>query len=178
MFNKRRCNFENNKKNRKKIILFLVNKVLKGTNPKYFNLKRKLLNRYGYNIGKGTKIVGPIECYGKLTIGKNCWIGKNLIINGNGTVIIGDNCDIAPEVTFLTGGHKIGNSKRRAGEGEIYKIRVNNGVWIGARSTILGNIVIKNSSVIGAGALVNKNIEGNILVGGVPAKKIKNLNIK
>lgn len=63
------------------------------------------MNGIGYRIGKGSKVVGPIECLGQFECGENCWIGKNLKINGNGTVKIGNNCDIAPEVTFQTGGH-------------------------------------------------------------------------
>ena len=66
--------------------LFLVNKRYCGA--KDFEKKRKLLNAIGYEIGEGTKIVGPIECYGKLKIGENCWIGKNFKVNGNGAVEI------------------------------------------------------------------------------------------
>ena len=75
-------------------------------------------------------------------------------MHGNGTVVIGNNCDIAPDVTFLTGGHQIGNAERRAGAGETYQITVGSGVWIGARATILLNTVIG---------------------GGVPARVIKEL---
>ena len=67
------------------------------------------MRKLGHEIGEGTKIVGPIYCTGKIIIGKDCWIGKNLIINGNGSVRIGDNCDVAPEVSFQTGGHEIGS---------------------------------------------------------------------
>ena len=161
---------------KRKLNIYLVNKVYAGTKEKHFKKKRKLLNSIGFQIGEGTKIVGPIFCTGKLIVGKNCWIGKNCIVNGNGTVIIGDNCDIAPEVTFLTGGHKIGDTNRRAGEGEIYTITVGNGVWIGARSTILGNVKIGDSSVVAASACVNKEVLKNTLVGGVPAKIIRELN--
>lgn len=95
---------------RRKFILFRVNKWLNGTKDKYFEKKRKLLNRLDdFEKGKGTKIVGPVMSNGKLKIGRNCWIGKNLIVNGNGMVSIGDNCDIGPEVTFQTGGHQIGD---------------------------------------------------------------------
>lgn len=155
-------------------VLFLVNKVYAGA--KHFKRKRKLLISIGYEIGEGTKIVGPIECHAKIKIGKNCWIGKNLIVNGNGELEIGDNCDIAPEVTFLTGGHKIGDAERRAGEGVSYKIKIGNGVWIGGRSTVLNNTEVGNSCMIAACSCVNKNVEDNSLVGGVPARLIRKLN--
>ena len=154
--------------------MLCVNKVFVGT--KHFEKKRKLLMSIGYKIGENTKIVGQIECYGKLSIGSNCWIGKNLKVNGNGTVIIGDNCDIAPEVTFQTGGHEIGSSERRAGEGVIFSQRVGKGTWIGGRVTIMNNTTIGNSCVIAGCSCIIRDVEDNSLVGGVPAKLIRMLD--
>ena len=160
---------------RRAVFLWLVNYVFAGTSPKYFEIKRRLLNSIGFSIETGTKIVGPIECTGTLSIGRNCWIGKNLVVNGNGSVYIGDNCDIAPEVTFQTGGHEIGDIRRRAGKGIVSTQWVGNGVWIGGRSTIIGSIKIGESSVVAACACVVKDVEPNTVVGGVPAKVIRRL---
>ena len=109
-----------------RIVIYLVNHTLAGT--RFFSEKRNLLRSIGYEIGENTKIVGPIHNTGTLRIGANCWIGCNLTVHGNGTVTIGDNCDIAPDVTFLTGGHQMGNHSRRAGKGESYHIAVGSGV--------------------------------------------------
>ncbi len=158
-----------------KWVYYCVNKRFVGTRQKNFEKKRRLLNAIGHEIGEGTKVVGPVECTGKLVVGRNCWIGKNLKVNGNGTVTIGDNCDLAPEVTFQTGGHELGSHERRAGEGFNKDITVGNGCWIGVRSTILGGVSIGDGSVIAACACVNKSIEADTLVGGVPAKIIKDL---
>lgn len=160
---------------KKRFAWFCVNHVFKGTNPAFFTLKSKVLNLAGYSIGKGTKIVGPIECTGSFSIGDNCWIGKNMRINGNGNVKIGNNCDIAPEVTFQTGGHLIGSSDRRAGKGQVFDQVVEDGVWIGGRATILNNTTIGESSVIAACACVSHDVEPNVLVGGVPARIIRRL---
>lgn len=159
---------------KKRWVLYLVNKVYKGT--AHFKRKRKLLQSIGWKIGAGTKIVAPIEVCGTIVIGGNCWIGKNLRVNGNGTVTIGDNCDIAPEVTFQTGGHKIGSADRRAGEGCIFNQRVGDGSWIGGRSTILNNTTIGKSCVVAGCSCVVKDVEDNCLVGGVPAKVIRKLD--
>ncbi len=153
--------------------MFCVNKCFAGT--KYFKIKRRLLIALGYEIGQNTKVVGPLITTGSLVIGDNCWIGKNFLVNGNGWVRIGNNCDIAPEVTFLTGGHKIGTAERRAGEGEHYSISVGDGCWIGGRTTILGNTTVGKGCVVAACACVAKDIPENTLVGGVPAKVIRNL---
>lgn len=95
------------------LVEYMVNHFLTGT--KFFALKRKLLCSIGYEIGENTKIVGPIMNTGHISVGRNCWVGRNLTVHGNGSVIIGDNCDIAPDVMFLTGEHRIGDAARRAG---------------------------------------------------------------
>ena len=161
---------------RRKLVLFLVNGPLAGTHPHTFEVKRRLLNTIGYQIGPGTKIVGPLECTATLTIGRDCWVGKNLKINGNGRVRIGDRCDIAPEVTFQTGSHHIGSPERRAGEGISFTQEVGSGVWIGAGALILGNTVVSDGSVVAARACVVEDVSPNTLVGGVPARLIRSLD--
>ena len=161
---------------RRKWAYFLVNKVYVGT--RNFEKKRKALIKIGHEIGEGTRIVGPIECTGTMKIGKACWIGKNLKVNGNGTVTIGDNCDLGPEITFQTGGHEIGDITRRAGDGKIFHQTVGNGVWIGGRSTICNNSRIGDGVVVAGCACVVKDVPANTLVGGVPARVIKNLPVE
>jgi len=158
---------------KRRITFFLINNMLKGTSNKLFEIKRSLLNWSGIRIGENTKIVGPIYITGNLDIGKNVWVGRNLVIHGNGYVYIEDNCDIAPDVMFVTGGHEIGDSPRRAGKGFNKDIKINRGSWIGARAIILGGVTIGDACVIGAGSMVNKNIEKNTVVGGIPAKTIR-----
>ncbi|MBO4317414.1 MAG: acyltransferase [Mailhella sp.] len=118
------------------------------------------------------RIVGPIYCSGSLVIGDNCWIGKNFTVNGNGSVKIGDDCDIGPEVTFETGGHAIGNSIRRAGEGQSFVQSVGRGTWIGGRATFVNDASVGESSVIAACACVTGSLPANCLAGGVPARGI------
>lgn len=66
---------------------YLINKRYVGV--KKFEKKRNLLNKLGHSVGEGTKIVGPLDVTGKLIIRKDCWIGKNFSVYGNGTVTIG-----------------------------------------------------------------------------------------
>jgi len=159
----------------KKICLFLINTFLSTTN--FFPLKRHLLRISGFDIGKGTKVVGPVHIgtCAKLSIGSNCWVGSGITVYGNGIVIVGDNCDLAPDVGFVTGSHTKGTADRRAGEGVSYKIEIGNGCWIGARVTIMGDVLILNSSIIGSCSLVHKNIPSNVIAAGVPAKIINNI---
>ena len=157
-----------------KFCMFCVNKIFKGA--KFFAIKRMLLNAAGYKVGKNSKIVSPIIINGSLRIGENCWIGKNFIINGNAMVMIGDNCDIAPEVICNTGGHEIGSNFRRAGMGECKDIIIGKGCWICARSTILRGVKIGDGCVVAACACVVRDVPDNVLIGGVPAKIIRELD--
>ena len=112
---------------------------------------------------------------GRLYVGSNCWIGKNFRINGNGDVTIGNNVDIGPEVTFQTGGHEIGDKNRRAGAGLNFNQSVGNGTWIGGRATVLNNTAIGAGCVVAGCACVTKDVPDNVVVGGVPAKFIREL---
>ena len=126
------------------------------------------------NIGNTTRVVGPLILGNavKITIGDGTWLGQDFCVYGSGECIIGDNCDIGPNVVVLSGSHEIGNKEKRAGKGFHYKINIGNGVWIGGRVTLYGNIKIDDSSIVAAGAVVQQNVHKNTIVGGVPAKVI------
>lgn len=138
-----------------------------------FTIKRILYRLAGADIGANVSINGHCWFYGrgKIIIEANTWIGvgckfysvKDKIIE------IGKNCDIAPEVIFIPGTHKMGSFERRAGKGYGLDIKIGNGSWIGARTTILGGVTIGSGVVIAAGSVVNSDIPDNCLAAGVPA---------
>ncbi|MDB8545640.1 transferase [Turicibacter sanguinis] len=161
---------------KRKVSFFIINHFLVSTNKRVFGVKRYLLNWSGVKIGENSKIVGPIYISGNLNIGNNVWIGANFCVRGNGVVTIEDNCDIAPDVSFVTGSHEIGPKERRAGIGFNKDIKVGSGTWIGAYSKILGGVNIERGCVIAAGSVVNKNVSENLLVGGVPTRIIRELS--
>lgn len=159
---------------KKKVILFIINHFLCGTHA--FAIKRRLLNHAGnINIGINSKIVGPIYIYGSLCVGDDTWVGHDFRVEGNGNVIIGNRCDVAPLVTCFTGGHLIGDHERRAGEGITKEIEIGDGCWVGGQSVLLQGVKICDGVVIAAGSVVTKNIDEDFLVGGVPAKIIRNM---
>lgn len=111
--------------------------------------------------------------------GKNIKIGKNVFINSackfqdQGGIEIGDGTLIGHSVVMATLNHNM-NVKDRANI--IPKpIKIGKNVWVGASATICQGVVIGDGAVIAAGAVVNKNIDKNTVVGGVPAKFIKNI---
>ncbi len=160
---------------KRKIILLLINVFFSGT--RFFEIKRYLLKKAGFIIGKNSKIVGPFVTsnVSKISIGENTWIGSNFTVSGNGTFIVGDFCDIGPDVSILTGTHKIGPHNHRAGEGIDLIVNIGDGCWIGAKSTLLGNIKVNDGAIIAAGSMVIRDVRSDTLVGGIPAKEIKDL---
>jgi maltose O-acetyltransferase len=158
------------------VIRNFINTFLKG--PRFFKLKRIFFNLIGITVGVNAKIVAPlhINSEAKLEIGEECWIGRDFTIDGNGEVYIGNNCDLAPEVIISTGSHTIGNKDRRAGDGINHTTKIGDSTWIGTRCTIIEGSSVGNSCVLGSCTLVNKDIEENMLVGGVPARLIRHLD--
>lgn len=100
---------------RRRICWLFVNHLL--PQGACFEARRKLLNWAGYPVGSGTRIAGAMHVTTELSIGSDCWIGRNFTCHGNGSVTIGDRCDIAPDVTVATGSHELGGADRRAGQG-------------------------------------------------------------
>lgn len=127
----------------------------------------------GADVGEGVSVNGHTWFYGrgKIRIADGTWLGvgcKFYSVAGH-TIEIGRNCDIAPEVIFVPGTHKIGTSKRRAGEGYALDIKVGDGCWIGTRVTILGGVDIGSGVMIAAGSVVRSDLPDNCLAAGVPA---------
>ena len=105
------------------------------------------------------------------SIGENSWI----YANKNGGVYIGDEVNCAANLYMIDSDHgtKLGvqmNKQPLSSE----KIIIGNDVWIGANVTILKGVKLGNGCVVGACACVTKSFNDNSIVGGVPAKLIKN----
>ena len=110
--------------------------------------------------------------------GKNIFVGKNFLANYNVTILdvnevhIGNDVMIGPNTLITTVGHPISPKGRRKHLGLTDQVHIGDDVWIGGNVTILPGVTIGNNVVIGAGAVVNKDIPDNSLAVGVPAKVI------
>lgn len=156
------------------LVLRAVN-TLAGTH--FFAVKRLWLSKIGVDLGAGTRLVGPLWLGpgASLRTGRDCWLGRDLRVHGNATVTIGSNCDLAPEVAFVTGSHALGGPDRRAGAGTSSAIDIGDGVWVGFDAAILGGARIGDGCVIGARALVTHDCLENGLYVGQPAHRERDL---
>ena len=125
-------------------------------------------------IGTNTKILRGAEWIGPIKVGSDCYFNRDSYVRSN--VTIGDRVNVGPFVRFATDTHAIGPSKRRAGVNSWPPITVGSGVWIGGNAIILGGVTIGDGAIVAAGSLVNKDVPPNTIVGGVPAKKLRDLD--
>lgn len=137
------------------------------------------------HVGKNLVINGKISVlYGNhLTFGDDDFINDNVRFQDSNLITLGDRVIVAPDVKFYCGEHAI-DAQQRWGSYENGKkylisftepISVGNDVWIGGNATIIGGVHIGNNVIVAAGAVVNRDVPDNTIVGGVPAKKIKSL---
>lgn len=156
---------------------YIANFVLGFLPPtRFFGLKAFVWQMAGVRVGDGARLVSSVKIWtsGPVTIGEGTFVGHEVMIaGGNAPVVIGKNCDIAPRVLIVTGSHKPGDRSRAAGEGISQPISIGDGVWIGASTTILGNVEVGSGTMIGAGSLVNKSIPTQTVALGIPCKVVR-----
>lgn len=131
----------------------------------------------GIEIGKGSTIhMGArFHTIGQIKIGFDSIIGEGVALDGRNTITIGNHVDIASEVMIYTAQHDVDSQDFQAVGGPVV---IEDYVFIGPRAIILPDITIKKGAVIAAGAVVTKNVSENAIVGGVPAKTIRQRMVK
>ncbi|MCF2659702.1 CatB-related O-acetyltransferase [Parabacteroides distasonis] len=110
---------------------------------------------------------------GGVSIGFGSGLGVNCLVHG--PLIIGEKVMMGPDVVILTHTHNIDRTDIPMGDqgSRVAKVIIGNDVWIGMRSIIMPGVRIGNGAVIGAGAVVTKDVPDYAIVGGVPARVIK-----
>jgi len=128
-------------------------------------------------VGENSLVEQPLFCtYGYNTrVGKNFFLNVNCKIMDSGKVTIGDNVFIAPNVCIVTEEHAMDVEQRLAGLEYTHPVAIGDNVWICTGAIILPGVTIGADSVIGAGAVVSKDIPPRSLAVGVPAKVIRTL---
>jgi len=126
--------------------------------------------------GKNVNIERGADFYDGRTIqiGDNSGLGIDCWIRGN--VIIGDNVMMGPQAIIYARYHNFDRTDipmNRQGMEESGTVTIEDDVWIGARVTILKNVIIGKGSIIGAASVVTKNIPPYSIAAGDPAKVIR-----
>lgn len=130
----------------------------------------------GHKIDGSTTVFTPFFT----NYGKNIKFGKNVFVNHAcsfldlGGITIDDNVMIAPRVNLTSESHPISVKDRKTLT--VGHIHIKQNAWIGINATIFPGVTIGENSVVAAGAVVDKDVPDNTIVGGIPAKMIKQIN--
>ncbi|MBC7389352.1 MAG: acyltransferase [Opitutaceae bacterium] len=140
-----------------------------------FWFKQKVLN-----LGGNKKAYWPVHSTSQVYDEENILVGidaypgimKGCYIQGKGGISIGDYTQIAPNVVIVSANHDVYDSRKHTAAPVI----IGKYCWIGAGAKIMPGVTLGDWTIVGAGAVVTKNfIHGHCIIGGVPAKMIKEL---
>jgi acetyltransferase-like isoleucine patch superfamily enzyme len=150
-----------------------LNNISIGKDVRIFNF----VNAYGCSIDDNSKVGAFVEIQKGATIGKNCKISSHTFIcegvHIEDNVFIGHGVmftnDLFPRATNADG------SQQTDADWKVIETHVRKGASIGSNATILCGITIGENALVGAGAVVTKNVPPNTVVAGSPAKVIKTI---
>ena len=136
-------------------------------------IRERLSEIIGNQIDKSTTVFIPFYT----NFGKHIKLGRNVFINHAcsfldlGGITIEDDVQIGPRVNLVTENHPIDPAIRK--HLDLKPIVLKRNAWIGAGATILPGVTVGENAIVAAGAVVNKDVPDNSIVGGIPAKFIK-----
>ena len=154
-----------------------INLLLKIT-PSFLTIA--ILRHFGAMIGTGVRIQAPFmihnadqtePIYTNLTIGNDCYLGRDCLFDLMGKISIGNKVTISHRAVLNThtngGKSPITNKTLINTSGEI---KINDGAYLGSNVTVLEPVNIGSQSIIGAKSLVNRDIQDHVIAFGVPCK--------
>jgi len=153
-----------------------INNVKLGNDVKIFDF----VNLYGCSIDDNTKIGTFVEIQKNASIGKNCKISSHTFICEG--VHVGDNVFVGHNVTFINDKNprsvNIDGSMQTEVDWVVEETFIKEGASIGSSSTIMCGITVGENAIVGAGAVVTKDVPPNTVVAGVPAKIMREIAVE
>ena len=128
-------------------------------------------------VGEGVHIRPPFHCeYGaRVSIGAGTFFNYDCLMLDVAPITIGAACQIATRVQFLTATHPIDPGPRRAGWESGAPITIADNVWLSGGVIVCPGVTIGEDTVVGAGAVVTRDLPASVLAGGVPARVIREI---
>jgi len=136
---------------------------------------REVLGDLPGSLGESTVIRPPLYVdYGvHIRVGARTFVNFGLVALDVAEITIGDDVQIGPNVELLTPVHPLEPGPRRNKLEAAKPIRVGNNVWLGGGATVCPGVSIGENTVVGAGAVVTKDLPANVLAVGNPARAIR-----
>jgi acetyltransferase-like isoleucine patch superfamily enzyme len=134
----------------------------------------KFINLYGCEVGDNTKIGAFVEIQKNARVGSNCKVSSHSFICEG--VTIEDNVFIGHNVTFINDTYPratAGDRLQTEADWVVEPTLVKKGASIGSGATILCNVTIGESAIVGAGSVVTRDVPANTIVAGNPARVLR-----
>jgi acetyltransferase-like isoleucine patch superfamily enzyme len=138
---------------------------------------RAILSRItGTPVDESTTLFAPFYT----NLGRFIKLGKHVFINhacsflDMGGITLEDHVLIGPQVKLITENHPLSPADRRSMLCKPILIKRN--AWIGAGATILPGVTVGENAVVAAGAVVSRDVPDNVVVAGIPAKIVKEID--
>lgn len=130
-------------------------------------------NAKEYGFGEGTSCYDSVLILGDVRVGKNTWIGPNVVLDGSGgPLVIGDHCSISAGVQIYTHSTVARSTSLGTLPIETAPTSIGNGVYIGPNSIVEMGVSIGDKCVIGAQSFVNEDIPSGMKAWGSPARVV------
>ena len=134
-------------------------------------VRRLYLSIFCKEFGKGNYVARNIDvrCPHNIRIGDNNVFNKHCVLDGRGGLIISNNVDIAQDAMIWTDQHDKDDNNHKT---ILKEVIIDDHVWIASRAIILPGVHLHRGCVVGAGAVVTKDVNYLEVVAGIPAKKV------
>jgi acetyltransferase-like isoleucine patch superfamily enzyme len=127
-------------------------------------------NAKQYGFGKGTTCYDNVLILGDVKIGRNCWIGPNVILDGRGGLVVGDHVTFSAGVQVYTHDTVEQTTSMGVVPIRLAPTRIGSGVYLGPNTVVQMGVTIGDRAVIGAMSFVNRDIPGDAKAWGIPAQ--------
>ncbi|MFF3326615.1 sugar O-acetyltransferase [Streptomyces sp. NPDC002889] len=129
------------------------------------------------SLGKGVRIRPPFQCdYGRyISIGDRTFVNFGAVFLDAAPITIGADVQIGPNVQLLTPVHELDTERRRAGWERAVPVTIGDNVWLGGGVIVCPGVTIGEDSVVGAGAVVTRDLPAGVLAVGNPARVVRTL---
>jgi maltose O-acetyltransferase len=140
-------------------------------------LRRRLLEQLLGAVGEDTELRSPVYVdYGSnLRIGARCFANYGLVALDVADITIGDDVQIGPNVQLLTPTHPLEAEPRRQKWEAAEPITIGDNVWLGGGVIVCPGVTIGSDTVVGAGAVVTRDLPAGVLALGNPARVVREL---
>lgn len=144
--------------------------------PRAWEERDTLLRRTLRHVGDHVVVRPPFACeYGAVTIGDRTFVNADVMMIDVAPITIGATCQIATRVQLVTAAHPVDPERRRQGWEYGEPITLADNVWLGAGVIVCPGVTIGQDTVVGAGAVVTRDLPPAVVAAGVPARVVREI---